>query len=122
MVHHLKHLLVIVALALPLSALRAQDGAPRVADDLCSCISRIDGTTQGHVLSNAVSNCLEDAVVHHPGEVLSLLERAPKQGTRAYQLGVVLGSILQRDCPAFRAVQLRLRDVPVAVPVSKRGT
>jgi hypothetical protein len=67
--------------------------------------------------------CLEEAVVHHPGEVLSLLERAPQQGSRAYQLGLVLGDVLQRDCPGFRVIQARLQLMPPATPVgSKHGT
>lgn len=112
-----------LALVLHVAQAQGPKEPPRVADDLCGCVSSIDPKASDRSVSAAVRICLEEAVVRHPGEVLSLLERAPQQGTRAYQLGLVLGDVLQRDCPGFSLIQTRLQLMPpTAIPTGKHGT
>ncbi|MFT3886221.1 MAG: hypothetical protein QM724_12575 [Flavobacteriales bacterium] len=120
----LPRLLLTAVLAVGTYAAQAQGSQPppRVLGDLCGCVGNIDPAAPDRQVNTAVRICLEDAVVRHPGEVLALLEHAPAQGSRAYQLGLVLGDVLQRDCPDFRMIQARLQQMPIVVPAGKHGT
>lgn len=95
---------------------------PLLVDDLCGCMSAIDLRTDDRTVSYAVRHCLEDAVVHHPGEVLGLLQRHPEQGSKAYLLGLVLGGALESSCDRFHAVKARLQQMPAQGSLSKPGT
>lgn len=86
--------------------------------DLCGCMSDIDLNSDDRAVEAGVRDCLENAVVHHPAEVHTLLQRAPSAGSKAFQLGSALGGNLLRICEPFRAVKARLQQMPP----KKQGT
>lgn len=97
-------------------------GVPLLTEDLCGCIAAIDLRTDDRAVNTSVRNCLEEAVVRHPGEVLSLLDRYPQRGDKAYVLGLVLGGALENGCAPFGAVKARLRQMPGQGSLKKPGT
>lgn len=99
---------------------RTQD-PPKMADELCGCLSNIDPKTNDQVFTNSVRTCLEDAVVHHPSETLALLKKHPSDKSKAFQLGLLLGGSLTSNCPGFGPVKARLQQMPAPV-LKKQGT
>jgi hypothetical protein len=99
---------------------RAQD-PPRMADELCGCLSAIDANASDRTFTVAVRTCLEDAVVHHPSETLALLKKHPSDRSKAYQLGLLLGGSLTSNCPGFLPVKARLQQMPPDL-LKKQGT
>lgn len=93
---------------------RAQNTADRASlmTDLCGCMSAIDLRKTDAAVEGAVRNCLEYAVVMHPAEVRALIQRPRNGGSKAFQLGSVLGGNLERVCAPFRAVKARLQQMP----------
>ncbi|MCC7501854.1 MAG: hypothetical protein IT229_04950 [Flavobacteriales bacterium] len=83
----------------------------RLSDDLCGCIQRVDATAPDIKLDASVRRCLEDAVVYHPATVNALIRREKGEGTKAFHLGRSLGTLLDRDCPAFQVVKVRLQQI-----------
>ena len=98
--------------ALPLTVHAQQvDQHGGVMDDLCGCMADIDVNGSDKVISGRVRHCMESAVIMHPAEVRALLRHSKGQGSKAFQLGTVLGGALERDCPRFRAVRARLQQM-----------
>ena len=91
-------------------------------DDLCSCMSGIPMSGDNSAVQQDVRRCLEDAVVAHPGETLALLHRRPAQTNRAFQLGLLLGGSLEKQCPGYRVVKARLQQMPPSRLLKKQGT
>jgi hypothetical protein len=110
-------LMVVSALPLPVFAQQA-DGKGGVMDDLCGCMAGIDVSGSDKAISGRVRHCMEVAVLQHPAEVRALLRHTKGEGSKAFQLGTVLGGALERDCPRFRAVRARLQQM--ALPQGTR--
>lgn len=91
---------------------------PSLMSDLCGCMSSIDLKADDRAVEMGIRNCLENAVVMHPAEVQALLSHSRSTGSRAFQLGTVLGGNLLRVCEPFRAVKARLQQMPA----KKQGT
>lgn len=87
-------------------------------DDLCGCMGGIDVNSTDQAISGRVRHCMEVAVLQHPAEVRVLLRHTKGGGSKAFQLGTVLGGALERDCPRFRAVRARLQQM--ALPAGTR--
>ena len=119
----MRALLAPIVLALLFSAnglaakAQSTDDASLMAD-LCGCMSAIDLRADDRAVGSGVRNCLENAVVMHPAEVQALLSHTSSTGSRAFQLGTVLGGNLLRVCEPFRAVKARLQQMPP----KKQGT
>jgi hypothetical protein len=115
--------LVLMAVsALPLGVFAQQaDSRSGVMDDLCGCMASIDVHGTDKVISSRVKHCMEVAVLQHPAEVRALLRHTKGEGSKAFQLGTVLGGALERDCPGFRAVRARLQQMALP-PSTRQGT
>lgn len=112
-------LVLMVVSALPLEVYAQQPGGKGgVMDDLCGCMSGIDVNGSDKAISGRVRHCMEVAVLHHPAEVRALLRHTKGEGSKAFQLGTVMGGALERDCPRFRAVRARLQQM--AIPAGNR--
>jgi hypothetical protein len=112
-------LVLIVVSALPLRVFAQQaDGKDGVMDDLCGCMARIDVNGTDKAISGRVRHCMEVAVLQHPAEVRALLRHTKGEGSKAFQLGTVLGGALERDCPQFKVVRARLQQM--ALPQGTR--
>jgi hypothetical protein len=101
---------------------RAQQDATATAKmegELCGCMSMIDQRINDRALETEVRTCLENAVVHHPAAIRSLLQRDGAGDTKGYQVGLLLGRHLEDRCPAFRPIQQRLRRINEASAVQK---
>jgi hypothetical protein len=109
---------VLVGLSLSAQSSAAMD---RLSDDLCGCIQTLDPRASDVQLDAGVRHCLEDAVVYHPGTVHALIERGHGEGTKAFNLGRALGSLLERDCEAFQVIKVRLQQLQGAGSL-KKGT
>lgn len=118
----MKQLLVITVLAL--AGLAACTGAygqnseaqvPRpttveaLTNELCGCFSAIDLKQSDAAIDARVKRCMEDAIVHNPGAVRSLIQDTPKQNTVGFDLGRTLAALLDGRCGAYRKVKERLR-------------
>ena len=80
-----------------------------LTNDLCDCFSAIDLTLKDAVIDARVKRCMEDAIVHHPGAVRTLIQQQTKQSTVGFDLGRTLGGLLDRSCAAYPKVKDRLR-------------
>lgn len=125
--HRMRHVLYafVLSVLVPLAACGQAQGpatGPLLTDDLCGCMSAIDLKKDDRSVNFAVRHCLEDAVVHHPGEVLGLLDRYPERGSKAYLLGLILGGALEGSCAPFHAVKVRLQQMPGQGSLKKPGT
>lgn len=85
-------------------------------------MSAIPAQSEDALFTARVRQCLENAVVHHPSEVLDLLERYPEQRNKAYVLGLILGSTLEGRCAGFDLVKARLQQQQPRVPNDRKGT
>jgi hypothetical protein len=116
---------IVLALACLLSHVaRAQDAsALRVlSDELCGCLEKVDARAPDRLLESGVRNCLEDAVVYHPGTVNALIQRSHSSDTKAVILGRMLGTLLQRDCTGFQVIKVRLQQMQSAGALKKGST
>lgn len=127
-IHHMRTLSTLLLLvAFPaLGSLRAQDvtAEPQptaLMQDLCGCMSAIDLKGSDAFVQRSVRGCLEQAVVLHPMEVRTILQRRPSAGSKAFQLGTALGGALQHMCQPFNVVRDRLNRMPTANG-AKQGT
>ncbi len=112
-------LVLMAVFALPSRVFAQQaDGKGGVMDDLCGCMANIDVHGTDKAISSRVKYCMEVAVLQHPAEVRALLRQTKGEGSKAFQLGTVLGGALERDCPRFRAVRARLQQM--AIPAGTR--
>ncbi len=119
--HHLASLFTVLLLAVA-GNVRAQDrnpGGEPMMDDLCACMSAIDPKASDAGLQRSVRGCLEDIVLAYPAEVRAVLQQARSEGSRAFQLGALLGNALQKRCAGFREVKHRLEVMP---PSARPGT
>ena len=82
----------------------------------------IDLASDDRTFDIAVKHCLNEAVVKHPEEVLSLLHRYPDERQKAYLLGLLIGGTLDRSCSQYPAVKERLRSLSTPVPRSRPST
>lgn len=118
----MKQLLVITVLVL--AALTACTGAygqsgeaqvskpttvEALTNELCGCFAAIDLKQSDAVIDARVKRCMEDAIVHNPGAIRSLIQETPKQNTVGFDLGRTLGALLDGRCGAYRKVKERLR-------------
>ena len=94
----------------------------RLSDDLCGCIEHVDVKASDAKLDASVRRCLEDAVVYHPATVNALIRREKGDGTNAFHLGRSLGTLLDRDCPAFQVVKARLQQIQTTGSLKKGRT
>ncbi len=99
----------LLALASVTLLAQADPAMERMESELCSCMSAVDVKARDGVFEQSVRNCLEDAVVHHPAAMNTLLKDASGTGPKGVQLGELLGQQLDRRCTAFRAIRERLR-------------
>jgi hypothetical protein len=115
--------LVAVACVLSFSAL-AQDasGLRVLSDDLCGCLEKVDVRATDPALEYGVRNCLEDAVVYHPGTVNALIRRSHSSDPKAVILGRMLGTLLDRDCSGFRSIKVRLQQMQSTGTLRKGST
>lgn len=95
---------------------------PGLQEELCTCMSAIPPDSDDRYFESQVRTCLENGVLHHPGEVLDLLDRYPDRGNRAYLLGLVLGGTLEGRCAGFNVVKARLQQMPARMPNDRKGT
>jgi hypothetical protein len=119
--HHPASLFTLVLLVLAVNA-KAQDGQAQgspMMDDLCTCMSAIDPKASDAGIQRSVRGCLENIVLAYPGEVRAVLQQARSEGSRAFQLGALLGNALQKRCSGFREVKRRLEVMP---PTARPGT
>ncbi len=120
--HFLFRLALMVVAALPLKVHAQQaDGRVGVMDELCGCMAGIDVNGSDKAISGRVRHCMEVAVLQHPAEVRALLRHTKGEGSKAFQLGTVLGGALERDCPPFRAVRARLQQMRTPIG-ARQGT
>ena len=94
----------------------------RLSDDLCGCIAHVDAKAPDAKLDASVRRWLEDAVVYHPATVNALIRREKGDGTNAFHLGRSLGTLLDRDCPAFQVVKARLQQIQTTGSLKKGRT
>lgn len=113
-------------LLLPGVMVRAQepvvDGASQLRAELCSCVGSIPQHLPDERFERAVRHCLENAIIHHPGEVLRLIERYPERQDKAFLVGLVLGSAMESGCAAFGPVKARLQQMPLPAGPVRKGT
>ena len=83
----------------------------RMESELCACMTMIDQRLGDRAFEMRVRGCLENAVVHHPAAIRTLLQRDASGDNKGYQVGLLLGRDLEDRCPAFRPVQQRLRRI-----------
>ena len=88
---------------------QADPAMERMENELCGCMNAVDVTARDGAFQGSVKHCLEDAVVHHPAAMNTLLKDASGTGPKGVQLGELLGQRLDRRCTAFRAIRERLR-------------
>lgn len=121
---HFTHLLLTLSLTVASSAALAQRTGTtgQLADDLCGCMGNIDLKSDDRTFDLAVKHCLNEAVVKHPEEALSLLHRFPDEQQKAYLLGLLIGGTLERSCSQYPAVKERLRSLNAPVPPEKPST
>lgn len=94
----------------------------RLQPELCACVGAIPQDITNDGFERAVRACLENAIIHHPGEVLRLLERYPERKDKAFLVGLVLGSAMESGCGAFGPVKARLQQMPAPGTPSRKGT
>ncbi|MBK7553689.1 MAG: hypothetical protein IPI55_03540 [Flavobacteriales bacterium] len=80
-----------------------------LTNELCGCFSAIDLAAKDNVIDAHVKRCMENAIVHHPGAVRTLIQQQSKQNTVGFDLGRTLGSLLDKSCAAYQKVKNRLR-------------
>jgi hypothetical protein len=122
--HSITFKAIVLAVACVLSFIaRAQDasGLRVLSDDLCGCLEKVDARAPNTAFEAGVRNCLEDAVVHHPGTVNALLQRNNGSDTKAVALGRMLGTLLDRDCAGFQVIKARLQQIQSTGSL-KKGT
>lgn len=121
---HLSHLFLALSLALASATAFAQRTGPpgRLAEDLCGCMGNIDLKSDDRTFDLEVKHCLNEAVVDHPEEALSLLHRFPDERQKAYLLGLLIGGTLERSCSQYPAVKERLRSLDAPAPPEKPST
>lgn len=80
-----------------------------LTNELCWCFSAIDLKQSDAAIDARVKRCMEDAIVHNPAAVRTLIQYTPKQNTVGFDLGRTLGSLLDGRCAAYLRVKERLR-------------
>lgn len=115
-------LLCIGTAAVADAQMQERSARPGLQEELCSCMSAIPANSDDARFEANVRTCLENGVLHHPGEVLDLLERHPQRGNKAYLLGLILGGALEGRCAGFQVVKARLQQMPARVPNDRKGT
>lgn len=108
------HLIRLIILALLMVATGSPAKGQRtststLASELCACIGAIDPGTDGRMLELETRACLNRAIKHHPQEVVALLGRYPAPDRTLFALGLVVGSVLDRECPDHPLIKARLR-------------
>ncbi len=93
------------------TTLHAQDAPASLSEELCSCVTAIPVDASDAMVRAGFRTCLEDIVIHHPGEVRAMLKGSPPAEGKGYVIGRTLKGILDRDCPASWMVKERLRKI-----------